>query len=242
MQQRTHELDPTRLYTAAVNGSYDKTLAPCLDVMGFSYNLSQIEPYRKSHPKQFLIGTETASAVFTRGIYTNDKLRNWVSSYDTNYPNSSVELGQSWWNFCGVRPGLSGGFAWTGFDYRGEPSPYGWPSFSSQFGIVDTCGFLKDAYFHYKAWCDQKPLLHLFPHWNWPGIEGEEILVQVESNLESVELFLNGKSLGSKQVVPHIGLTENTSKPPIFHSGSWNLVRRSYEGSGNDLSLKSLPW
>ena len=202
MQQRTHELDSTRLCTAAVNGSYDKPLAPCLDVMGFNYNLSQIDNYRKVHPKQFLIGTETASALFTRGIYTTDRLRNWVSSYDIVYPRTSVDVGQAWWIFYSSRPWLSGGFAWTGFDYRGEPSPYAWPSVSSQFGIVDTCGYPKDAYFHYKAWWDDKPLLHLFPHWNWPGREGEEILVQVESNLESVELFLNGKSLGSQMVVP----------------------------------------
>jgi beta-galactosidase len=202
MQQRTHELDPTRLCTAAVNGSYDKALAPCLDVMGFNYNLSQIDNYRKEHPKQFLIGTETASALFTRGIYTKGKLRNWVSSYDIVYPNTRVDEGQAWWNFYSPRPWLSGGFAWTGFDYRGEPSPYAWPSVSSQFGIVDTCGFPKDAYFHYKSWWDNKPALHLFPHWNWPGREGEEILVQAESNLDSVELFLNGKSLGSQDVIP----------------------------------------
>ncbi len=206
MQQRSHELDPTRLCTAAVNGSYDKPLAPCLDVMGFNYNLSQIDKYRKEHPQQFLVGTETASAVFTRGIYTTDKLRNWVSSYNVVYPDTSMDFGQAWWNFYSQRPWLSGGFAWTGFDYRGEPSPYGWPSVSSQFGIVDTCGFPKDAYFHYKAWWDNKPLLHLFPHWNWPGREGEEILVQVESNLDSVELFLNGKSLGSQKVVPQYHL------------------------------------
>ena len=214
MQQRTHELDPTRLCTAAVNGSYDKALAPCLDVMGFNYNLSQIDNYRKTHPKQFLIGTETASAVFTRGIYTKDKLRNWVSSYDIVNPNTNVDEGQAWWNFYSSRPWLSGGFAWTGFDYRGEPSPYAWPSVSSQFGIVDTCGFPKDAYFHYKAWWDNKPLLHVFPHWNWPGREGEEILVQAESNLDSVELFLNGKSLGSKEVVPHYHLEWKVNYTP----------------------------
>lgn len=214
MQRRSHELDPTRLCTAAVNGSYDKPLAPCLDVMGFNYNLSQIDKYRKEHPTQHLVGTETASAVYTRGIYTNDKLRNWVSSYDRVYQDTSIDFGQAWWNFYSKRPWLSGGFAWTGFDYRGEPSPYEWPSISSQFGIVDTCGFPKDAYFRYKAWWDNKPLLHLFPHWNWPGREGEEILVQVESNLDSVELFLNGKSLGSQTVIPQYHLEWKVNYAP----------------------------
>jgi beta-galactosidase len=214
MQQRTHELDPTRLCTAAVNGSYDKALASSLDVMGFNYNLSKIDNYRKDHSKQLLIGTETASAVATRGIYTKDKLRNWVSSRDIVYPNTNVDEGQAWWNFYSSRPWLSGGFAWTGFDYRGEPSPYGWPSVSSQFGIVDVCGFPKDAYFHYKAWWDNKPLLHVSPHWNWPGREGEEMLVQVESNLDSVELFLNGKSLGTNKVVPHYHLEWKVNYTP----------------------------
>jgi beta-galactosidase len=202
MEQLAHELDPTRLCTAAINGDYDKPIGPALDVMGFNYNLGQIDKYHKNHPKQPIIGTETASAVFTRGVYSTDKLRNWVSSYDIVYPGTSIEEGQAWWNFYAARPWLSGGFAWTGFDYRGEPSPYAWPSISSQFGIVDMCGFPKDAYFHYKAWWGNEPVLHLLPHWNWPGREGEEILVQVESSLDSVELFLNGKSLGSQAVVP----------------------------------------
>ena len=214
MQQRVHELDPTRLCTSAVNGYWDKPMAPCLDVMGFNYNLSQIDQYRKDHPKQFGIGTETASAVFTRGIYTTDRLRNWVSSYDKVYPDTSVDEGQAWWNFYGARPWLAGGFAWTGFDYRGEPSPYAWPSVSSQFGVVDTCGYPKDTYFHYKAWWDKEPLLHLLPHWNWPGRDGEEILVQAESNLDSVELFLNGKSLGSKNVIPQCHLDWKVNYTP----------------------------
>ena len=174
--------------------------------MGFNYNLSQIDKYHAEHPKQLLIGSETASAVSTRGVYSTTSYGTGYSSYDEVFPGTSVDVGQAWWNFYSKRPWLSGGFAWTGFDYRGEPSPYGWPSVSSQFGIVDTCGFPKDAYFHYKAWWDDKPLLHLFPHWNWSGREGEEILVQVESNLDSVELFLNGKSLGSQKVVPQCHL------------------------------------
>ncbi len=206
MQQRSHDLDPTRLCTAAVNGYYNTDLAHSLDVMGFNYNLSKIDPYRRQNPKQPLIGTETASEVCTRGIYVTDKQRNWVSSYDQFRPGSSVDLPRAWWNFYAARPWLSGGFAWTGFDYRGEPSPYAWPSISSQFGIVDTCGFPKDSFFYYKAWWSSQPVLHLYPHWNWAGKEGSPILVQVESNLDSVELFLNGHSLGSKKVEPHYTL------------------------------------
>jgi beta-galactosidase len=201
MQERTHELDPTRLCTAAVNGSYDKPLAFALDVMGFNYELGLAGTYHAEHPRQPLIGTETASTVATRGIYSTDKLRNWVSAYDANHP-AWAHLAEEWWPYYAARPWLSGGFAWTGFDYRGEPTPYSWPSVNSQFGIVDTCGFPKDNYFYYKAWWGKEPVLHLFPHWNWAGKEGEEISVWVHSNLESVELFCNGKSLGSKKVEP----------------------------------------
>ena len=206
MQERTHELDPTRLCTAAVNGYYKTDLAHSLDVVGFNYNLSKIDDYRAENPKHLLIGTETASECCTRGIYSTDKLRNWMSSYDEFGPGASLDLARAWWHFYAARSWLSGGFAWTGFDYRGEPSPYSWPSISSQFGIVDTCGFPKDNFYYYKACWSSEPVLHLFPHWNWEGREGEEILVQVESNLDSVELFLNGQSLGSKKVEPQFTL------------------------------------
>ena len=199
MQERAHELDPTRLCTAAVNGSYDKPLASVLDVMGFNYETSLAEKYHADHPRQPLIGTETASTVATRGVYSTDKLRNWESAYDANHPEWA-QLAEEWWPYYAARPWLSGGFAWTGFDYRGEPTPYSWPSINSQFGIVDTCGFPKDNFFYYKAWWGAEPVLHLFPHWNWAGKEGEEISVWAHSNLESVELLCNGQSLGSKKV------------------------------------------
>ncbi len=147
------------------------------------------------------MGSETASTVCTRGIYETDKLRNWVSAYDAVHP-PWAELAEEWWKFYAAREWLSGGFAWTGFDYRGEPTPYGWPSINSQFGIVDMCGFPKDNFYYYKAWWGSEPVLHLFPHWNWEQREGEPISVWVHSNLDSVELFLNGKSQGSKKVEP----------------------------------------
>jgi beta-galactosidase len=201
MMARTHELDPTRLCTAAVNTAFQTHFPEVLDVMGFNYNLKEHDAYHAKHPKQPSVGSETASTVSTRGIYSTDKLRNWVSAYDLNHTEWS-ELAEEWWKFYAAREWLSGGFAWTGFDYRGEPTPYGWPSINSQFGIVDMCGFPKDNFYYYKAWWGAEPVLHLFPHWNWGGREGEPIPVWVHSNLDSVELFLNGKSQGSKKVEP----------------------------------------
>jgi beta-galactosidase len=201
MVARTRELDPTRPCTSAVNGSYGSHFSDALDVMGFNYNLKAPDGWHKAHPKKPCVGSETASTVATRGIYSTDKLRNWVSAYDLNYP-SWAETAEGWWTFYAAREWLAGGFAWTGFDYRGEPTPYGWPSINSQFGIVDMCGFPKDDFYYYKAWWGADPVLHLFPHWNWEQREGEPISVWVHSNLDSVEIFLNGKSQGAQKVQP----------------------------------------
>ncbi|HEX4004873.1 MAG TPA: beta-galactosidase GalA [Acidobacteriaceae bacterium] len=199
MVRRSHELDPTRPCTAAVNGSYGKGISSALDVEGFNYNLPAPDNYHKEHPTQPLFGSETASAISTRGVYATDKLRNTLSAYDLNQPGWG-ETAETWWTYYGTREWLAGGFAWTGFDYRGEPTPYGWPSISSQFGIADTCGFPKDTYFYYKAWWGGEPALHLFPHWNWEGREGEEISVWAHSNLDEVELLVNGVSAGVQKV------------------------------------------
>jgi beta-galactosidase len=201
MIARSHELDPTRLCTAAVNQSYETRFPEQLDVMGFNYNLKVPDDWHKAHPKTPSVGSETASTVSTRGIYETDKLRNWVSAYDANHP-PWAELTEEWWKFYAAREWLAGGFAWTGFDYRGEPTPYGWPSINSQFGIVDMCGFPKDNFYYYKAWWGNEPVLHRFPHWNWQQRNGETIDVWVHSNLDEVELFLNGKSQGSQKVQP----------------------------------------
>jgi beta-galactosidase len=201
MIERSHELDPTRLCTAAVNQSFETHFPEQLDVMGFNYNLKVCDGWHAGHPKTPCVGSETASTVSTRGIYETDKLRNWVSAYDLNHTSWS-ELAEEWWKYYATREWLAGGFAWTGFDYRGEPTPYGWPSINSQFGIIDMCGFPKDNFYYYKAWWGQEPVLHLLPHWNWEQREGEIIPVWVHSNLDEVELFLNGESQGSQKVQP----------------------------------------
>jgi beta-galactosidase len=205
MVRRCHELDPTRVVSAAVNWNNEKGVSEALDIIGFNYNESFPDGFHKKYPKRPLYGSETSSAISTRGEYATDPLRNTVDSYTAAVPWGKTP--EAWWNFYGTREWEAGGFAWTGFDYRGEPTPYGWPSINSQFGIVDMCGFPKDYFYYYKAWWRQEPSLHLFPHWNWPGREGIEIPVWVYSNLDEVELFLNGKSLGS-QKVPHLGHLE----------------------------------
>jgi beta-galactosidase len=173
-------------------------LAVC-DVIGYNYMDPGAEAYHKSHPERPVIGTETVSAVGTRGIYVTDPSKGFVGSYDP-YTTTGRASAEGWWSFCSSREWLSGGFVWTGFDYRGEPSPYQWPNVSSQYGIIDTCGFPKDSFFYYQSWWTTRPVLHLFPHWNWPGMEGKQIAVWVYSNLDKVELFFNGQSQGAKEV------------------------------------------
>jgi beta-galactosidase len=205
MVRLCHELDPTRVVSAAVNGNNKQGVSDALDILGFNYNLKLPDEYHKEHPNRPIYGSETSSAIGTRGVYSSDPLRNTVNSYDGVVPWG--ETAEEWWKFYGSREWIAGGFAWTGLDYRGEPTPYGWPSINSQFGIVDMCGFPKDNFYYYKAWWGKDPVVHVFPHWNWTGREGDEIPVWVYSNLDEVELFVNGKSLGS-QKVPHLGHVE----------------------------------
>ena len=245
MIAKTHQLDPTRMCTAAVNTAFQTKFPEHLDVMGFNYNLKEHDPYHAKHPKQPSVGSETASTVSTRGIYSTDKLRNWVSAYDLNHTEWS-QLAEEWWKFYDAREWLAGGFAWTGFDYRGEPTPYGWPSINSEFGIVDMCGFPKDNFYYYKAWWGTEPVLHLFPHWNWQEREGEPISVWVHSNLDSVELFLNGKSQGSKKVEPLTHLEWSVKyEPGVLEArgtkGGKVVLTEKRETTGASASIRLTP-
>jgi beta-galactosidase len=207
MKRLARKLDPTRPVTIAVNGAWGKGVTSVVDVQGFNYagagggvNLAKnIDEFHAKFPKLPTVGSETASSFFTRGIYVNDKEKGYVSAYDVNFPRYASGT-EDWWKVYDERVFLAGGFFWTGFDYRGEPSPYAWPCISSHFGALDTCGFPKDIFYYYQSWWSSEPVLHLFPHWNWSGKEGQEIDVWCYSNLDSVELLLNGASLGSQKV------------------------------------------
>jgi beta-galactosidase len=200
MRALQRRLDPSRLSTAAVSSGWGGAgISNVLDVMGCNYNDRLIDGYHRDYPQQPMIGSETASTLSTRGIYANDKVRGYMSAYDNQKPPWG-DLAEDWWRFYDEREFLAGGFGWTGFDYRGETTPYKWPCISSHFGLLDTCGFAKDNAWYYKTWWGSEPVLHVFPHWNWEGKEGQEIEVWAYCNQESVELFLNGASLGSQPV------------------------------------------
>jgi beta-galactosidase len=244
MKRKVYGLDPTRLITEAMNGSWGRGLSAVVDVQGFNYgNDKGMDDYHAAHQKQFAMGTEVASTVSTRGVYENDTARGYVSAYDVNKPAWGATA-ETWWTAYDSRPWVAGGFVWTGFDYRGEPTPYGWPCISSHFGIMDTCGFPKDLFYYYRAWWTKEPTLHLFPHWNWPGKEGQAIDVWVFSNLDSVELVVNGASVGAQPVkkdshlswkVPYApGVIEargtKAGQPPL-------VVRRETTGAASGIQL-----
>jgi len=199
MKELAGKLDGTRPVSIAPTGAIGTGGLAVCDVIGYNYMDPGALAYHEAHPNKPVIGTETVSAVGTRGIYITDPHKGYVGSYDP-YTTTGRASAEGWWRFCDAQPWLAGGFVWTGFDYRGEPSPYQWPNISSQYGIIDTCGFPKDTFYYYQSWWTEKPVLHLFPHWNWPGYEGKEIAVWVHSNLDRVELFLNGRSLGTQEV------------------------------------------
>ncbi|MGH9735366.1 MAG: glycoside hydrolase family 2 TIM barrel-domain containing protein [Candidatus Acidiferrales bacterium] len=208
MKRLTRKLDPTRPVTMAMNGGWGEGVSRVVDVQGFNYGGghlggpetgANIDEFHKKFPQQPTVGTESASDYSTRGIYANDKEKGYVSAYDVNHPGYTTTLERCWKVFA-ERAFLAGSFGWTGFDYRGEPSPYGWPCVGSHFGAMDTCGFPKDNYFYYQSVWLPRPMVHLFPHWNWEGKEGQPIEVWCYTNLDSVELLLNYKSLGSQRV------------------------------------------
>jgi beta-galactosidase len=195
MQALVHELDPTRQCTIAMNGNWGTGFSTVIDVQGFNYFTRNIDKFRAEFPAKPTIGSETASTRTTRGIYVDDKTNGYVAAYGEN----GVEKAWTWWPYYAAHPFTSGGFVWTGFDYRGEPTPYCWPCISSHFGLMDTCGFPKDIYYYYQAWWTEQPVLHLATGWaRFDG--GRTNLVRCFSNCKAVELFLDGKSLGKKSM------------------------------------------
>lgn len=228
MQTRLLQMDSTRPITAAESvGDIYSGLPGALQVRGWNYHIGpDIDNYHSEHPDQSEVGTEQGSTVSTRGIYENDTVRGYVSAYDVNAP-PWAHTAERWWGFFDARPWLSGGFVWTGFDYRGEPTPYSWPCINSHFGIIDTCGFPKDNFYYYQSWWTTNIVLHLLPPWNWPGREGQQIRVDALSNCKSVELFLNGQSLGKQTMEKDSKLTWNVTYAP------GTLSARGYDADGN---------
>ena len=211
------ELDTTRPITSACNDPkpYNFIIrSEALDLIGYNYHQNDFEAFPQTFPGKKFIGTETVSALMTRGVYDmpSDEIRRWpvrdnwkgprpnADNTCSSYDNVSAPWGsthEETWKVIKKHDFLSGQFIWTGFDYLGEPTPYWWPSRSSYFGIIDLAGFPKDVYYMYQSEWTKKDVLHIFPHWNWT--EGQTVDIWAYSNAEEVELFLNDKSLGVKK-------------------------------------------
>jgi beta-galactosidase len=215
--QLARSVDTTRPIVTANNPpspTNNLNIPMVTDLIGYNYAHREYEKFPQVFPGQKFIGTETTSALATRGHYDmpSDSIRRWPVWWDKPFnegnPDNTVSaydhVSAPWgstheetWKVIKKHDYLSGMYIWTGFDYLGEPTPYGWPSRSSYFGIIDLAGFPKDAYFMYKSEWTSEPVLHIFPHWNWN--EGDSIDIWAYFNCDEVELFLNGESQGVKK-------------------------------------------
>lgn len=214
MREYTRLFDPTRPSTVANAGGTE--LIKGLDVVGFNYIVqNDVDNRKKNNPSWRIVGTEETSGCGTRGWYFKD----------ADYPGRMVSLNRTneqgyeniierGWKFYAERPWAAGLFYWTGFDYRGEPNPLSYPAHDSEFGIFDYCGFPKDEAYYLKAWWTQEPVLHIFPHWNLQGHEGEEVELWAYSNCDEVELIVNGKKLGRQQMPKNGHLTWKATYQP----------------------------
>ena len=225
MVNTAHKIDPTRKVTAAMNHARNEGgYSDVLDVVGYNYGDKQLAYVKdkENHPDRVIFCTEGTSFVSTRGEYENSWWKHLCSNSTLWQPQWGPYPGEDWTDIVKY-PYLGGTFVWTAFDYRGEPTPFSWPSVASQFGFLDVCGFPKDGYYAYKsAWTDI-PTVHIFPHWNWPGKEGDSIKVHCYTNCEEVELFLNGKSIGKQKAIPYSKLIW----PVIYKPGK--LEARGYK-------------
>lgn len=201
--------DSTRPVTAGFNNlaaAIKNGLADAVDIPGWNYKPDQYVSLHRQHPNWIIYGSETVSTVSSRGVFqlpaVTGVMKTWPdnqsSAYDLEYCNWSQLPDTEWKNQ--ENDFVAGEFVWTGFDYLGEPTPYNndWPSRSSYFGIIDLCGIPKDRYYLYQSHWSSKKVLHLLPHWNWPGKENTIVPVFVYTNYHAAEVFINGKSFGKK--------------------------------------------
>lgn len=246
LQDLCHKFDPTRPVTQGMDRAEDALksgFAQVMDVPGFNYRVHKYDNNIKQLPKGFLLGSETASTVSSRGVYkfpveasdSKTYTDGQCSSYDVEYCPWS-NLPDDDWRMQDDRDYTIGEFVWTGYDYLGEPSPYDeyWPSRSSYFGICDLAGLPKDRYYLYRShWRKDDATLHVLPHWTFPGREEETTPVYCYTSWPSAELFVNGKSQGRILKNPNTRLDRyrlrwNNVK---YEPGEIKVVAYDYDGT-----------
>jgi beta-galactosidase len=248
MSAAVKELDTTRPVTAAQSNSVLNPInaSQAADVAGFNYVYRDFARYHELNPGKPMFSSEDTSTVMTRDTYVTDRTQCLLDSYDDQVMPWGLSHRDAWKQVA-TRPFVAGTMVWTGFDYRGEPQPLSWPAAGSSFGIMDLCGFPKAAYYiHQAQWIQDRPLVHLVPHWNWVGSEGKPIKVMVTSNAEKVELRLNGKSLGEKPVDKYEMVTFEVPYQPgkleaLASSGGREVARFGVETTGPPAALRLVP-
>ncbi|MBE6227256.1 MAG: glycoside hydrolase family 2 protein [Bacteroidales bacterium] len=241
MREYCHRFDPTRLMTVA-SSSGPAILIPA-DVAGYNYILQNpVEKHRTDYPERCALGSEETTGCGTRGVYFNVTDGRKPSAVDAgggrmvafnrskHGPDSVYNCIERGWKFYAERDYLAGLFYWTGFDYRGEPNPMVFPATSSEFGILDYCGFPKDEAYYLKSWWTSEPVLHILPHWNLDGHEGEKVSVWAYSNCDEVQLIVNGRKLGRKKMPVNGHLEwEATYKPGYVKAIGYKNGRKVME-------------
>jgi beta-galactosidase len=248
-------LDPTRPTTGGQNKGHlgpdgkanPKNAAQVIDVVGINYQTDEYDRIRAAYPDKPIVSTEDTSQVMTRGEYTTD-WKKVVGSYDEVFAGwAATSNARNSWAAISKQTSFAGGFSWTGFAYRGEPTPYGWPSASSHFGALDLCGFPKTEFHVRQAhFVKDKPVLTLVPHWNWVGKEGQNIKVMALTNCDSVTLSLNGNRIDEKKVDPFQMAEWQVPYAPgkleaVAKNGGREVARYAVETTGAPVKLRLTP-
>ena len=243
-------LDTSRPVTAAMNGGLfaDINVSQAVDVVGFNYQIGDYDRFHQANPKLPLTSSEDTSAFMSRGEFKTDQVAHLMASDDSEAAYWGNTHRQAW-RAIAERPFIAGGFVWTGFDYRGEPTPFEWPSAGSVFGAMDLCGFAKTAYYLHRAqWVklEDEPVVKIAPHWNWPGQEGQKQRVMVLSNAPRVRLLLNGQAVGERDVDPFEMVTFDVAYAPgrleaVALRGGTEIARDVVETSGGPVRLLLTP-
>lgn len=255
LQDICHQEDPTRPVTCGmdqVKSVLANGFAAMLDIPGLNYRAHLYDEAYERLPQNIILGSETSSTVSSRGVYKFPVERKAGAMYD-DHQSSSYDLEYcNWSNIPDIdfaraedHEWTIGQFVWTGFDYLGEPSPYdtnAWPNHSSMFGIIDLASIPKDRYYLYRSvWNKEAETLHILPHWNWEGREGEKTPVFVYTNYPSAELFINGKSYG-RQTKHKNGTVENRYRlmwhDAVYQPGEVRVV--AYDEQGNPVAEKTV--
>lgn len=243
-----HRLAPGSLTTGAMHGGIltEDNAVSEVDVCGINYQIDGYDSFHEKYPKIPLVATETTSTFGIRGCYTTDPDRHEIASYDDDSSDWGNNVRDTW-KAVMEREFVAGAFMWTGFDYLGEPTPHVWPTVSSFFGMLDTCGFPKDGFYLTKAIFSKEPVCHVLPHWNFAGQEGKNIRVMSHTNCEEAELFVNGRSQGRKPVDLYVQAVwdvpyEKGTIELIGYNNGKEAARAVKKTTGVAQGLQVIPW